>query len=115
MSIVVGQPVGRISSVLVGRHAALGQEGTVEGALVAVAALVGDLGDGVVRVAQQRAGAVDAQCVDVLAEVDVQLLGENMAEVNSADAQGLSHIFQILIHYSPKISSIRKGLLYFIQ
>ena len=45
--------VGLFGAVLIGRHAALGQEGAVEGALIPVAAQIGNLGDGVAGVAQQ--------------------------------------------------------------
>lgn len=84
----------KLGAVLVRGHIALGQESAVECAGIAVAAQVGDLGNGIGGIPQEGAGAVDAQGVDVLAEIDVQLLGEDVAQVDAADAKGMGGAFQ---------------------
>ena len=79
---------------LIRRHAALGKECAVEGALIAVTAEIGDLGYRIGRILQQRACTVNAQRVDVLPEIDVQLLGKNVAQVDAADAKCMGGALQ---------------------
>ena len=66
----------------------------MEGTLVSVAAKIRHLGYGIGRVAQQRTGAVNPQRIDILTEIDMQLLGENMGQVDPADAQCMGGILQ---------------------
>ncbi len=66
----------------------------MEGAGVCIAAFLGHLRHGILRVAQQAAGLVDAKGVDVLAEVDAQLLRKDVRQVDAAHAQRLRGAFQ---------------------
>lgn len=66
-------------AVVVRGHAHLGEKCAVEGARIVIAAQKGNLCDGKLRVAQKIGCFVDTQGVDILPEVDVQLLGEDMA------------------------------------
>lgn len=51
----------------------------MEGARIVIAAQKGNLCDGKLRVAQEIGCFVNTQGVDILPEVDVQLLGEDVA------------------------------------
>ena len=81
-------------SVFVGGCCADAQECAVEGSRVFIAAHVGDFRDGVCRVLQKRTGAVDAQRIDVLAEIDFQLLREDVRQMDAADAQRAGSAFK---------------------
>ena len=51
----------------------------MKGALITVSAQLGNLGYGIGGIPQQHPRPVDAQGIDLLAEIDIELLGENVA------------------------------------
>ena len=74
--------------VISGGHADLGEERAMERAGVVISAGVGHFLDGIGRVLQKRAGIFNAHAVDEFPEIHVQALGEDMAQMASADAHG---------------------------
>jgi len=74
--------------VISGSHADLGEERPMERAGVVISAGVGHFLDGIGRVLQKRAGIFNAHAVDEFPEIHVQALGEDMAQMASADAHG---------------------------
>ena len=67
---------------MLGRQAAdLFQEGAAEGSHIGIAAGIGDLSEGQVRITHQETGSGDAAGVDEMAEIDVQLFSEEVGQV----------------------------------
>lgn len=69
-------------------HADLREEGTMEGAGVVISAGVGDFLDGIGGILQKSAGVFNAHAVDEFPEIHMQALGEDVAQMASADAHG---------------------------
>ena len=74
--------------VVRGKAAPLRLEGAAEGPDAGVAALAADLRERQIGIAHEQAGFLDPDRVDKLSEVDMQLVGEKVAQVGDADAQG---------------------------
>ena len=57
------------------------QKGATEGSHIGIAAGIGDLSEGQVRITHQETGSGDAAGVDEMAEIDVQLFSKEVGQV----------------------------------